>query len=197
MRKFTLGNGLLACCLLAGVSAWGQQTQNQPGPGEDFLDVAIVDQTLKSNVVGGDTLWMPGGSIQVHSRFWHGLGVVADVAGLHAGSINHSGTGLDIVTATFGPRYTWSFRRHRYAVFGQALFGEANGFNSIFPSSKGAVDSASSAAFYLGGGINVHLNRHFSVRALEADWLRTQMPNTTTNVQNHMRLGVGLIYRIR
>jgi hypothetical protein len=47
-----------------------------------------------------------GGSVQMYGRFWHGLGGVADVAGLHTGSVHGSGVGLDLVTATFGPRYT-------------------------------------------------------------------------------------------
>ena len=36
-----------------------------------------------------------------------------------------------------------------------------------------------------------------ALRAFEADWLRTQMPNATTNVQNNLRLGAGLIYRFK
>jgi hypothetical protein len=123
---------------------------------------------------------------------------VADVSGLHtANAGNSSGVGLDLVTATFGPRYTWSSPRGRYAVFGQVLAGEGNGFHSVFPGPSGANDSADGLAVYIGGGLNLQLKHRFAVRAIEANWLRTQMPNATTNVQNNLRLGAGLIYRFK
>jgi hypothetical protein len=151
-----------------------------------------------ANVVGGNGFWMQGGSVQIHGQFWHGLGVVADVAGLHTASTNgSSGVGLDLVTATFGPRYTWSPSNRRYAVFGQALIGEANGMNSVFPEPAGASDSGNSLALYIGGGVNLPLKHHLALRAFEADWLRTQMPNATTKVQNSLRLGAGLMYRFK
>jgi peptidoglycan-associated lipoprotein len=49
----------------------------------------------------------------------------------------------------------------------------------------------------VGGGINYLLTPRFSVRAIDADWLRTQLPNATTNVQNNLRLGAGIVYRIK
>jgi len=42
----------------------------------------------------------------VEGRFWRGLGVVADVNGHHTANMHVSRVGLDLVTATFGPRYT-------------------------------------------------------------------------------------------
>jgi len=61
----------------------------------------------------------------------------------------------------------------------------------------GANDSADSLALYAGGGVNVHLKNRLALRAIEANWLRTQMPNATTNVQNNLRLGAGLIYTFK
>jgi peptidoglycan-associated lipoprotein len=160
--------------------------------------VAVVYNPLLANIVGGNSFSMQGGSVQVHGQFWHGLGVVADVSGLHTASTGgSSGVGLDMVTATFGPRYTWSPAHRRYAIFGQALVGEAHGMNSVFPNPAGANDSANSLALYVGGGINVRLKDHLALRVLEADWLRTQLPNATTNVQNNLRVGAGLIYRFK
>jgi len=69
--------------------------------------------------------------------------------------------------------------------------------NSVFPNPAGANESANSLALYVGGGVNLRLKDHLALRALEADWLRTQMPNATTNVQNNLRVGAGLIYRFK
>jgi len=146
--------------------------------------------------------------VQLHAQFWRGLGVVADVSGVHESSMNGSGAGLDLVTVAFGPRYSWTtpwttprvphlsrIPRLHSALFGQLLVGEANGLNSVFPHSYGASESASSFALSLGGGVNVPLHHHLTVRAFEADWLRTQLPNSTSSVQNNLRLGTGLAYR--
>jgi hypothetical protein len=111
------------------------------------LDVAITYSTAMSNATTTDRFWMQGGSAQLHGELDRGLGVVADVSGTYTGSISSSGVGLDIVTATFGPRYTWSPAHSRYSIFGQALVGEANGFSSIFPTVRGATDSTTALRF--------------------------------------------------
>ena len=46
-----------------------------------------------------------------------------------------------------------------------------------------------------GGGMNLRTSPHVYVRVFEADWLRTQLPNTTTNVQNNLRVGAGVAFR--
>ncbi len=184
--------------MMAASAVMAQQDQSSTSPTKGSLDVALVYNPLMSNVVGSNGFWMQGGSIQVHGQFWRGLGVVADVSGLHTANASASpGVGLDLVTATFGPRYTWSPQRGRYAVFGQVLAGEANGLHSVFPAAGSANDSADSLALYVGGGVNVHLKHRFALRAFEANWLRTQLPNATTNVQNNLRLGAGLIYTFK
>jgi outer membrane immunogenic protein len=77
------------------------------------------------------------------------------------------------------------------------LAGEANGINSTFPAAPQATSSANSLAVQLGGGMNIALKRHIAVRAFEADWLRTQLPNATTTAQNTLKLGAGLVLRFK
>ena len=199
MRKFIRVKVLLAgACIVIGLTAWGQPAPSPEGQTSGSLDVAVVYNPLIANVVSGNSFWMQGGSVQVHGQFWHGLGVVADVSGLHTASTSgSSGVGLDLVTATFGPRYTWSPAHRRYAVFGQALGGEANGMNSVFPNPAGANESANSLALYVGGGVTLRLKGRLALRAFQSDWLRTQLPNATTNVQNNLRVGAGLMYRFK
>src|ERR1700677_1285387 len=174
MRTSIHGSVLLGgVFIMAGLAASGQKATSAEQPGTP-IDVAIIYDASRANVVAGTGFWMQGGGIEMHGLFWHGLGVVADVAFLHAASMNEAAVGLDMVTATFGPRYTWSKPHSRYSLFGQVLAGEANGLNSTFPSSPQAVTTANSIAEKLGGGVNITLTRHFAVRAFEADWLRTQ-----------------------
>jgi hypothetical protein len=186
---------LAGACLILGPHLWGQQSgfDSQALP---RLDVALLYSPLVSNVVRADRFWMEGGSIQIGGQFWRGLGIEADISGFHAQNANNAGVGLDMVTATFGPRYRWSSAHHRYSFFGHALLGEANGFNSIFPGTAAASSSANSLALQIGGGLDLPVKHRLLLRVFEADWLRTQLPNADTDVQNSIRLAAGVVIRL-
>jgi hypothetical protein len=198
MRTMKLNPFFVASVLLATtLGGHAQSSKSDPSLEGPKLDIAVTYQAMYSNPVnGGDNFWLQGGSAQIHGQFWRGLGAVAEVAGLHTGDAN-SGVGLDIVTVTFGPRYTWLVPKKRFSVYGQALVGEAFGMNSVFPGANTTTDSANSLALALGGGVNYPLKHGFSLRPLEADWVRTQMPNAVDNVQNNLRLGAGVVLHIQ
>jgi hypothetical protein len=158
------------------------------------LDMAMIYAPTLSNSTYGRNFWSQGGSLQLHGQFYRGLGVVADVSGSHIGNVGSTGVGLDVVTTTFGPRCTLQLPRHGFSFFGETLVGEANGFHSTFPGPNAATDDAGSLALLTGGGLNARGNDHISVRVLDAHWLRTQLPNGTSNVQNNFRVGAGLVF---
>jgi peptidoglycan-associated lipoprotein len=188
---------LVAGTCMMGICAARANSQAPAEQAKASADVAVAYNPTMANVIGGYGFSMQGASVQVHCQFFRGWGVVADVAGLHATMLTHSTAGLDLVTATFGPRYTWSPAHHRLSLFGHVLAGEAYGMNSIFPSAGGVSSSANSFAVEMGGGMNLPLSRHIDVRAFEADWLRTELPNSTTNIQNNLRVGAGFVFRSR
>jgi hypothetical protein len=125
------------------------------------------------------------------------LGAVAELSELHTSNGVGSGTGLALVTATFGPRYAWAMRGGRLSRFGQGLFGEANGLNGVFPAPQHSSTTADSLALQAGGGLNVQLSNRIGFREAEAEWLRTQLPNLSTNIQKDIHLGTGLVFRVR
>jgi peptidoglycan-associated lipoprotein len=154
-----------------------------------------------SNLVSTPTFWHSGGSIELSAQLRHGFGLAANVAGTHTDSAAASGVGLSLITATFGSRYTYykplgSEHKRSLAIFGQGLLGQAWGFDSYFPTTSGAIRSDNSFALQVGGGVDLGLSRHFGVRVLQADWLRTQLPNGTTDVQNTLRLSAGIVFRL-
>jgi hypothetical protein len=67
--------------------------------------------------------------------------------------------------------------------------------NSYFPTPAAGLTDYNTFALQVGGGVDIGLSRHFSVRAFQADWLCAQFPNSTTNVQNTFRIGAGLVVR--
>jgi hypothetical protein len=107
------------------------------------------------------------------------------------------------VTTVFGPRYTMETHSHRYAIFGEGLVGISNGFHSLFSEGSGPVgsvnagttSSSNALAVDVGGGLDVRLNHRFALRAIRASYVRTQFQNTTSNVQNSLSLGAGLVMR--
>ena len=103
---------------------------------------------------------------------------------------------LSLVTVTFGPRYRWH-ANHALSVYGEALVGQANGFRSVFPGISGATNASNSLAMQFGGGIDLRVKQHFAIRALDAAYVRTELPNGTDNIQNTLRLGAGLVFRFR
>jgi hypothetical protein len=171
--------------------------QNTGAPQRGTLEAAITYNAVRADAITGKSFWMQGGSAQLHGQFYGGLGAVADVAGMHVSNINGSGVGLDLVTATFGPRYTWARPHAKYALYAQALAGLAIGFNSVFPSPTGANTTGYNLAVKVGGGMNYALSPHVALRAFEADWLRTELPNSTTGVQNNLTLGAGVVFRFK
>lgn len=192
---------LLAALLLttSGLRAQATATTGSMA-GHQEADLAVTYTAQYSNLVSTPTFWHQGGGIELSTQTYRGLGVTANITGTETGTAANSGYGLTIVTADFGPRYTYfkpigAERKRSLAIFGQGLIGNAWGWNSYFPSASGVQTDAISFALQVGGGVDIGLTRHFGVRVLQADWLRTQFPNGTTNVQNTLRLGAGLVFR--
>jgi hypothetical protein len=170
-------------------------------PDHHEVDLAITYTEQYSNLVSTPTFWHSGGSIELSAQLRHGFGLAGNIAGTQTGNAAGSRVGLSLVTATFGPRYTYykplgSERTRSLAIFGQGLLGQAWGFDSYFPTASGGITSDNSLAIQVGGGVDLGLSRHFGVRVFQADWVRTQLPNGTTNVQNTLRLSAGLLFRL-
>jgi outer membrane usher protein FimD/PapC len=188
LARMLLAGALMAMPLMA------QNKDAAAAPGA--LQIAVTYNAQSTNIDTTNRFWTQGGSAQLEGRFWRGLGAVADVAEIHTANMHNSGVGLDLLTATFGPRYTWQLPRKKLNVYGQFLAGEAWGMHSTFPASGGAESSENNAAVLAGGGANLRLNRYLSWRAVEANWVYTHLPNATNQSENSLRLGTGLVIRI-
>ena len=188
---------LLTLLALLCMRSFGQAQQTPLTP---RVEVAL-SYNAESNQENG-SLWMHGGSAEFEGRFWRGLGAVARLSGSHIGNMNQSGVGLDLITASFGPRYTLPLGHGGKAskamsLYGELLAGEANAFNSVFPGSSDAADHANSFALTTGGGLNLKMHKRLSLRLVEAHWLRTTLPNNQNDLQNSLQLGAGLVWQIR
>ena len=180
-------------------SAGAQQVETAPRYAP--LEISFNYSYARSNAAPGQCgcFNMNGGSSEVAFHAFRALSVVADLTGERAASIGASaGDGLSLVTFTVGPRFSHRFSAGRFAPFVQGLVGAAHGFDGLFPGSGGSLaEAASSLAVLTGGGLDLTINRHLAIRAIQADYLRTQLPNAQRNEQNLLRLGAGIVLRIR
>ncbi|WP_348270051.1 hypothetical protein P8936_06375 [Edaphobacter paludis] len=168
------------------------------------LEIAVTYNAQHAMSTGNHSFWLQEGAIELHHRFYRGLGMVASVTGGHVGGDGVTTSPLNTVTTVFGPRYTISTDKDRLAFFGEGLIGEVDGFRSSFPSGSGStpiltngvISSANGFALQVGGGLDLRLGHHLAFRPIQANWLRTQLPNGSSNKQDTMQLGAGLVFRL-
>jgi hypothetical protein len=118
--------------------------------------------------------------------------------GLTTSSIGSQGIPLNLVTATFGPRYRisrFNAKAQGMSIYGERLIGEANGFKSKFATSVEVTDNSNAFAVQVGGGFDCSLASRIGIRFIEANWKRSQFSNGTTNVQNHLQVGTEIFLR--
>ncbi|MGA2095798.1 MAG: outer membrane beta-barrel protein [Candidatus Acidiferrum sp.] len=128
-----------------------------------------------------------GGNGWAAYQFSGAFAIVGEVSAQHATNVLGSGTNVTLVSYLFGPRYSFPVSKH-FVLFAQTLLGD---------STLRATASSNSNAFAmtLGGGLDVRLNRHFTVRAAQVDYFFTHFDNGVNDHQNNLRVTTGLSYR--
>lgn len=175
--------------------------QARPAATRGEVSVALTYAAAHARQTDGTQFWLQGSSFSTNARFYRGLGLAASATGLHAGS-SGARAPLDLFTIAFGPSYIVD-AGHHLSLFGEALLGEAHGFHSVFSTGSGAqpslvygtTDSANALALQTGGGIDLRFGHHTSLRLVQVDYLRTQLPNGGSNLQNNLRVTAGLVFR--
>ena len=123
------------------------------------------------------------------------LSAVADASVEHTGNVNGAPYGLTRTSVVFGPRDAVPARKS--SLFAQGLIGFTHGSGSEFPRGGGLVSSANSFAFDLGAGADYPLAKRVSLRMLQAEYLRTSLPNNASGWQNSLRLSAGFTIRFK
>jgi hypothetical protein len=182
-------NSLAVVLLLAAISSapsvWGQDdlSKLELSGGYNYVRFNInakvsgqpPSQTFNGN--GG------GGELMYNVNSW--LGVLGDVSGTWATNSTSQGAAIPYL---FGPRL--SLRRGVITPFAQVLFGgvltssgiEQTGWQSHF-------------AMTAGGGIDLKISKHFSIRPVQAEYFLTKIPDGLNNRQNNFRFSAGIVFR--
>jgi hypothetical protein len=163
-------------------------------------DVAVTYSLERAKIAPSNCgcFWLNGAGANVGVGLYKGLGVAADFTGEHASNIQ-PGVNLGKISFTAGPRYTFdlpAMKGRSTRVFGEALFGVAHAFDSVFPAPSGSVPTANSFSIQMGVGFDVALAPRFALRLPEVDYIKTGLPNNGSNSQNDLRIAFGVSYRI-
>jgi outer membrane immunogenic protein len=136
-----------------------------------------------------------GGAGWIGFNFRRNLALIGEVSGSHASNIEGTTAGLTLTSFLGGLRY--SRHHNRLAPFGQVLLGGAHASGELTPNSSGLAGSENGFAMTAGGGLDVALSHHFSLRAVQADYFLTRFTNSANDQQNNFRIGAGIVFRFR
>jgi outer membrane immunogenic protein len=162
-------------------------------------DAAASYQWVHTNAGPGQCgcFGMNGGGV---SASWNVRGpwaVVADFSSQVAKGAPTVGSSLTVTSALAGARFelpwmrrSWIHAAHRVQPFAQVLVGAAHAGGGA----AGLGDGTNKFAARLGGGVDVPLSRHFSVRG-QVDYYATTFANATNDHQNNLLIGAGVVYR--
>lgn len=128
-----------------------------------------------------------GGSGSVAGNLNNWFGVVGDFGACKTTG-QAAGVSGRAINYLFGPRITYR-SQSSVTPFVHALFGGVNFNNSV--SGIGST-SSNALAMAFGGGADVRVSEHVSLRVVQFDYFPTRFGGTT---QNNLRLQTGLVYR--
>ena len=195
---------LASACLLSGNGASAQQNPGPSKPAPISTDLGVTYTVERGEQAPGNCgcFWLQGAGADAALTFWKGLAIAASFNSGNASNIAPN-VSLKKLQFTAGPRYSYTAWTGRDAaanrslqLFGQGLFGGVHAYDGTFPAPNGVANSAGSFALEAGGGLNLLLSKSFGVRLLEADYVRTSLPNNFSNSQNDMRLAFGMTWHI-
>ena len=209
MRKFGILLSVVLCLPLALVAQIGGA---MPAGSENATRAVVFGgYSYLRNGSNGFNGWEGQGTF----NFNRYLGVTADVSGSILSPFSFSTSGFSastyqhVTNYLFGPTVTAGFGRS--AVFAHALFGAAHsslgaGVNiPIIGGISTGLTSANAFAMAFGGGIDIGMTRHFAIRAVQVDYIRTQFSPTDAlltglssslgNRQNSFRYSSGIVFR--
>ena len=198
-------NRLLMLAVLMGVAAGGS-AQAIPSAGNDLgptvsknypIALSVNYSTMIGNAPPGTCgcFLLQGGSSEELFHVWKNIAAVAEVSGNRVARVPQSQEGISLVTFMAGPRYSFRTTR-RLTTYGQFLIGGVHGFDSYIPRDDTQfTGAANSLAFAPGGGVEVGVNSWLSIRAVEAEYLITHLPNDVNAHQHNVRISSGIVFR--
>ena len=182
-RSRHLVQGFIGMLLAMCAPAWCQSAPH--------FEISGSYSYVRARSSSGQSFDLHGGSVSGAYRVGKWTSIAGDVGGYSFTDLPNGVKGR-LYTFLFGPRIC--FRPGaRVTPIAQLLLGMAR-HTAETPTDKAGENSF---ALALGGGLDLNLNRHFAIRAVQADYLLTRFAGATGNSasQNNVRLSTGVVVR--
>lgn len=181
MRKLLITGALLALGAAIPSSVKAQENKG--------FEVSGTYQFSRFNPGNGaDGINCQGGSGSAAGYLTSRFGVVGEFGGCKMTGLP-SGVSAHQVSYLFGPRMYFPTSHGRVFPFVQALFGGDRLSSSL---SGVGSDSENAFAMAIGGGADITLTKHVSLRAAQFDYFYTHFGGQG---QNNFRIQSGIVYR--
>ena len=175
------------------------QTQTTAEKREARPELALTYSYLRSNAPAGGCgcFSLNGGSASLALPIRSSaLAIAGEVTSTTASGISADRYDLAITAYSAGVRYSPPLPRARWQPFGQMLVGVAHSEGSLIHAQLGGgIYGASAFAASIGGGLDLRIRRHFSVRPIQAEYLATTFNNNSNNHQNILKMDAGVVFR--
>lgn len=166
-----------------------------------------------TGTAGNRMVGLNGGSVSLAFNLNRYVGIVGDFGGYDDSQLQLTGSGANqprtvssngtAFTYMGGPRISWR-NTSRFTPFAQVLVGGVHGGPVTIANCSGAVcvalPSQNALALTAGGGLDIRLTRHVTLRPVQAEYMMTRFANVTAGVsggssatQNDLRLSTGLV----
>lgn len=158
--------------------------------------LAVAQDNPKAEVFGGyqytrvnpgsgiDSVNLNGWNASLSGYFTKYVGISGDFSGAYGSPF---GVSIKVHSFMFGPIVRFP-NSSKVTPFAHALFGGANVNAAAFGLSGGQTKFAWAA----GGGLDYSVNKRFSVRLAQADFLQTRFLDTN---QNNFRYSAGIVIK--
>jgi opacity protein-like surface antigen len=181
---------------------------------ELFAGFTHFGTPLNDTVSGNRMVGLNGGSASLAFNFNRYIGLVGDFGGYDDSRLQLTGIGANqpftvdssgtAYTYLFGPRFSYR-NSTRFTPFAQVLFGGVHASAVTVSGCNGSactpLPSQNSFALTGGGGLDIRITRHFSIRAVQAEYMMTRFADVSDGVstgsssmQNDLRLSSGLLF---
>ncbi len=160
---------------------------------------------------GNRMVALNGGEASLAFNFTPHFALVADFAGYADGQLRLTGTSVNeprdvnssgtAFTYMAGPRFSF-YRGARVSPFMQVLAGAVHASPVVVSNCSGAPEctalpAQNAFAMTAGGGLDLRLTHHVSLRLVQAEYMMTRFSDVATGAggsQNDMRLSSGLVF---
>jgi peptidoglycan-associated lipoprotein len=120
---------------------------------------------------------------------------VADLSFVHQGNVNGTGKSLNFASYLFGGRIPVPVPHTRIVPFGQIMVGFTHDSGPIALVSASNYQDSNVPSMSAGGGVDVRLTPHLTLRAGEVEYVLTRFLNGVNSRQNNFRINSGVAVR--